>query len=232
MNHDLNGLEKELLYTFKNKELLQEALIHTSYAYEHNLESSNERLELLGDAVLHLVLTDYLMREYPEENEGQLSALRSFCESAPFLHNAAFKLNLGKYLSLGRGEETSGGRLKESLLANTFEAVIAAVYTDGGFKKAGAFILRHIKKMIKRAHDEELHTDSKLELQKLTQQFYNNLPQYRIVQESGPEHEKKFIVSVVAGGVTAEGLGRNKKSAEKDAAKNAIYKLRSKLSKF
>jgi len=229
MNHNLSSLEKDLLYNFQNKDFLQEALTHTSYAYEHSLGSSNERLELLGDAVLHLVLTDFLMRQYPNDNEGQLSVVRSFCESEPFLYDAALRLNLGNYLRLGKGEERSGGRFKESLLANTFEAVIAAVYLDGDYKKADDFILLHIENEIKRVHDEELYLDSKLELQKLTQQRYNNLPQYRVIEESGLEHEKNFIVSVTAGGLSAKGCGRNKKNAEKDAARKAIAKLTSRI---
>ncbi len=225
MSPDLDGLEKSLQYTFNNKGCLQEALIHTSYAHEHNLKYSNERLELLGDAVLHLALTEFIMQTYPKDNEGQLSVLRSYCESEPFLYDIAVKLNLGAYISLGKGEEGGGGRHKESLLANTVEAVIAAVHMDGGYKKAHKFILLHLQEGVKRAHDEELYVDSKSELQRMTQRLYNALPEYKVIEESGLEHEKNFVVTVTAGSVTAEGCGRNKKSAEKDAARKAIAKI-------
>ncbi|MDR0454623.1 MAG: ribonuclease III [Deferribacteraceae bacterium] len=227
MNHDLSDIERDLQYTFSNKVYLQVALTHTSYSHEHTLEYSNERFELLGDAVLHLVLTEFLMQTYPKDNEGQLSVSRSYCESEPFLYEAAVKMNLGRYLNLGKGEEASGGRNKESLLADTLEAVIAAVHIDGGYKKAEVFILHHISEEIKRAHDEEFYIDSKSELQKLTQQLYSTLPKYKTVEESGPDHEKNFIVSVTAGGVNAEGCGRNKKNAEKEAARKAIAKIQS-----
>ena len=226
MNHDLSGPERDIKYTFKNRDLLREALIHTSYAHEKNLGISNERLELLGDAVLHLILTDFLMRRYPDANEGEISVLRSFCESGAFLYDIALKLNLGEYIYIGKGEEVSGGRGKESLLADAFEAVIGAVYMDGGYKKARAFILAHIKDAIIYAHKEELFTDNKSELQKLSQQLFNVLPKYNLIEESGPDHEKSYTVSVTAGGITSEGYGRTIKNAEKDAAKRAVAIMR------
>ena len=226
MNRDLSCPEKDIKYTFKNKDLLQEALIHTSYAHEKNLKISNERLELLGDAVLHLVLTDFLMRKYPNANEGDISVLRSYCESGAFLYDAALKLNLGEYIYLGKGEELSGGRGKESLLADAVEAIIGAVYMDGGYKNARDFILGHIGDDIIYAHEEELFTDSKSELQKLTQQLFNVLPKYNVIEESGPDHEKSYIVSVTVGTISSEGYGRTIKNAEKDAAKKAIAAIR------
>ena len=230
MRDDLTLLEKNLVYSFNDKGLLREALIHSSYAYEHGLTLSNERFEFMGDAVLHLLLTEYLMKAYPGEDEGQLSALRSYCESGPFLSLLASRLEIGPFIKFGRGEGQSGGEFKESLLADTMEAIIAAIHFDGGYESAKNFILGHIKADIGRVHDEGLHIDQKSELQILTQKYFKNMPEYTVISETGPEHEKNFAVSVVVNAnetkFQATGAGKNKKSAEKKAAGTMLAKLK------
>lgn len=226
---NLDQLQSRLHYRFSDTGWLQRALIHTSYAYEHGLDISNERLELLGDAVLHLVLTEYLMRTHPSDSEGHLSALRSYCESAPFLHDMAVRLDLGCCLLLGKGEQVSGGRDKQSLLADALEAIIAAIYKDGGYAAAETFILTHFTEKIHEACDEALYIDSKTELQKITQKRYFLLPVYTVEGEDGLEHEKIFTVRVDVqtpeGILTERGKGRNKKLAEKAAARNILKQL-------
>lgn len=225
----LDGLQIALNYRFSNITYLHNALIHSSHAYEEGLPHSNERLEFLGDAVLHLVLTEYIMELCKDNGEGLLSALRSYCESAPFISEIAAGLHLGDYLLLGRGEISSGGKYKESLLEDAMEAVIASVYLDGGYEAASAFILHHFVGKINIAYDEALYMDSKTELQKLTQKRYNILPIYTVIGEYGLEHEKTFRVKASVQTsereVSAEGTGRNKKLAEKDAARKLLKNL-------
>ncbi|MDR2869264.1 MAG: ribonuclease III [Deferribacteraceae bacterium] len=225
---DLSILEDNLHYKFQNIEHLQKALIHSSYTHEHGL-NSNERMEFYGDAILHFVLTEFLMQTYKDDNEGQLSALRSYCESEPFLYEHAIMLNLGSFIKFGKGEELSGGAFKESLLADAFEAIVAAVYQDGGYDAARDFILQLMRENILSAHSNKLHIDSKSELQKLTQKQYKALPEYEVVSESGLDHNKTFGVQVcvTAGERTlkATGYGRNKKAAEKDAARIILAEL-------
>jgi ribonuclease-3 len=226
---NLNELQEILNYHFNDQRWLEKALTHTSYAYEQALEVNNERLEFLGDAVLHLVLTEYLMQKHPLDDEGQLSALRSHSESAPFLHDIALKLDLGSYLLLGKGELVSGGRDKQNLLADALEAVIAAIYSDGGYEAAKGFILTHFTEKILLASDDALYMDSKTELQKYTKKYFSNLPIYTVEKEEGQEHEKIFTMRVevdtLDGTQTAYGAGRNKKLAEKAAAANMLKKL-------
>lgn len=227
--NDLSTLEKSLKYVFKNKDYLRQALIHSSYAHENSDIESNERMELLGDAVLHFVLTDYMMEAYSSDDEGQLSALRSYCESEPFLYERALELNIGSFISFGKGEQQSGGQHKESLLADTFEAVIAAVHMDGGIVEAANFVLTHLKEHISFVHENGLHIDSKSELQRLTQKYYRTLPEYAVIRETGAEHDKIFEVQVRvftdSESLTAIGSGKNKKNAEKEAARVVLAVL-------
>ncbi|MDR2883719.1 MAG: ribonuclease III [Deferribacteraceae bacterium] len=228
-NDSISELEQILGYKFHNSGFLQEALIHSSYAHENNLKCSNERFELLGDAVIHLAITEFLMTEYPQEAEGPLSALRSYCESEPFLYEIALCLELGRFIRFGRGEILSGGMHKESLLSSAYEALIAAVHNDGGFKVSSKMVLSHLQDKIRIAHDKRLYMDSKSELQKLTQKHYDSLPIYEVVAEKGAEHDKFFCIEVTIhtpkGKKVASGHGRNKKIAEKDAARKMLETL-------
>ncbi|MDR2104961.1 MAG: ribonuclease III [Deferribacteraceae bacterium] len=229
MSHevDVSGFEELLGYTFKNKGLLLEALSHSSYSNERGCPS-NERLEFLGDAVLHLILTEHVMQLYPEADEGVLSFLRSCTESEEFLYKAAQSLNIGGFILLGNGEERNGGRGKKTILADAVEAVIAALSIDGGFSMAKNVLLSKFNPLLTQTYKTALHSDSKSELQQLTQQYYNCLPTYSIIEEIGLDHDKTFVaeVKIVADElvVSAQGSGKNKKSAEKAAAINMLKK--------
>ncbi|MDR2401285.1 MAG: ribonuclease III [Deferribacteraceae bacterium] len=221
------SLEVQLGYTFKNKLILWEALSHSSYSNEQGFPS-NERLEFLGDAVLHLILTEHIMGLYPKANEGELSFLRSCMESEDFLFKAAQKLNIGSFILLGKGEELSGGREKRAILADAMEAVIAAVSVDGGFSAAREMVLLKFKDLLEQTYETAFHSDSKSELQHIAQQRYGCLPTYAIAEEKGLDHDKTFVavVKIVTekGEISAEGSGKNKKSAEKAAACNMLKK--------
>ena len=221
--------ERSIRHAFDNKHYLVEALTHASYSNEENLSYSNERFELLGDAVYHLIITEHLIHKYMYA-EGQLSAIRAHCESESFLYKAALDLRLGEYIYLGRGEENAGGRFKESILSDCYEAVIAAIYLDSGWHNTRRLVLEHLSERFSSVHDDLLYLDSKSELQKYAQQIKNQLPQYTVIEEKGPEHEKAFTVSVsletVDGKIlSSQGFGQNKRAAEKDAARNALLIL-------
>jgi len=215
-------------YAFRELALLDEALTHKSHVNElkHKHRKHNERLEFLGDAVLTLVVSERLAQMFPQSAEGELSKLKARLVSEASLAAAARRLDLGPLLRLGRGEELTQGREKPSLLANTLEAIVAAVYLDGGLEPAREFIHR--------AFDEEFHAlqggggqglvqDYKTRLQEWCQKTYETLPQYAIVRESGPDHQKTFEVHVaVRGDVLGVGVGRSKKEAEQIAAKQAL----------
>ena len=215
-------------YRFTNTSFLIEALTHKSYVNERrdSGQKDNERLEFLGDAVLSLVMSDYLARRYPELSEGALSKLKAKLVSEASLGNAARRLDLGARLKLGRGEELSNGRDKTSLLADALEAIIAAVYLDGGFEASRTFTLE--------ALTDELHQidvlqekpggdDYKTRFQEWCQKRYELLPRYVIVRETGPDHQKVFEVEVqVNDRVFGMGRGHSKKEAEQEAAQRAL----------
>jgi ribonuclease III len=220
----LGDLEKKLHYSFRNIDLLSTALTHRSYVNEnpHLSLTDNERLEFLGDAVLELGVSDLLVRKYPDMDEGTLTKSRSLLVNEKPLAALAAQLGLGQCLLLGRGEENSGGRTKESLLANALEAVIAAVYLDAGFAKTKSIIKRMIKPMME---DESLRTDNidyKTALQELCQKKFRTAPVYTLIDASGPDHAKMFKVEVdVAGVIRQIGRGKSKKDAQKQAAQKA-----------
>jgi ribonuclease-3 len=219
-------LQVRIGLTFRAPRLLQHALTHKSYANEHRLSEHNERLEFLGDAVLNLVVSEHLMTTCPDSTEGDLSRLRAAVVSEPSLAAVARTIGLGEYLLLGRGEEQTGGRNKDSLLADCLEALIAAVYLDGGKEAAALLILRFFEDLIKKTCALRGTVDYKTELQERCQERLKVLPEYRVVSESGPDHQKQFEVELmIKGRLSGRGTGRSKKEAEQRAAKEALEKL-------
>lgn len=219
------ALENAIGYRFSNKELLQQALTHTSYANEHRKQGCphNERLEFLGDAVLELVSSGYLYERYPEKPEGELSRLRASMVCEPSLAKCARELGLPGCLRLGRGEELMGGRTKDSLISDALEAVIGAVYLDGGFPAARELVLKHILLTLS---PEDLFMDAKTRLQELLQDRNRNV-EYAVLQETGPDHDKHFLVAACLDGVTlATGEGRTKKAAAQEAALAALKEIK------
>ena len=223
----LQNLEKRVLYSFGNKELLNRALTHRSYSHEktHRPED-NECLEFLGDAVLGLIISHLLFSRYQTYEEGALSQLKASLVSESQLAQLAKKLGLGKYLFLGRGEELSGGRAKSSILADTYEALLAALYLDGGIEPAYKLVEKHFLPLLPDSISKELLLDYKSRLQEYTQEDFKAIPEYVILKESGPEHRKQFTVGIrLNGKIMARGSGKSKKIAEQKAAKAALKKI-------
>jgi ribonuclease III len=223
------ALELRLGYRFRDRGLLEHALTHKSKAHEDPSGGvlDNESLEFLGDAVLGLVIADALCRAYPQWSEGQKSKVKASLVSTTALAELAERLQLGEHMILGRGEEKTGGRRKQALLADTCEALIAAIYLDGGLEPARQFILREMGEAIEAANDPAYFgRDHKSRLQEALQALGRPLPNYRVAGEAGPEHRKMFYVEVLVGGeVIAQGIGRTKKDAEQEAAKSALEGL-------
>ena len=222
----MKRLEEAIGYRFRDITLLQNALSHSSYANErfHNSLKSNERLEFLGDSVLGMVVAEHLYRTCPERPEGELSRSRAdmVCESS--LAAIAQKLGLGEHLLLGHGEAISGGNRRPSILADAVESVIAAIYLDGGFAPAKEFIHRFVLTTV--TAEKPRNVDYKTAFQELIQQKKGQVVTYTLLRESGPDHNKEFVVQVcVNGNPVGEGTGSSKKRAEQDAAKNALEKL-------
>ena len=222
----IKDLEAAIGYRFSNITLLQNALAHSSYANErwHNSLMSNERLEFLGDSVLGMLVADHLYRNFPDRPEGELTRMRAdmVCESA--LAAVAERLELGSHLLLGKGEEQGGGRSRGSILADAVESVLAACYLDGGMEAAKDFVSRFILVNVPVAKLK--NADHKTALQELVQQKKNQVITYKLVGESGPDHDKVFTVELSLNGeVVGTGTGSSKKRAEQEAAKNAMEKL-------
>ncbi|MEG0838179.1 MAG: ribonuclease III [Hydrogenoanaerobacterium sp.] len=218
----MKKLEEKLHYTFKNPTYLKIALTHSSYANEvkRGLEC-NERQEFLGDAVLSIIVSDYIFKEFPALPEGELTKLRAslVCEKA--LCGFANELELGQYLQLGKGEETTGGRNRSSVLADAFEAVIAAIYLDGGMQPASEHVMRFILRAIE-THQTSFK-DYKTILQEIIQQNPEEKVNYVLIDETGPDHNKEFVVEVhLNSNIIGQGKGRSKKNAEQMAAKEAL----------
>ena len=231
MNNDsdrsLAALENRLGYTFNDRELLREALRHRSWVNEQNtpLLRDNERLEFLGDAVVNLVVGHLLMRAQPDLKEGDLSRMRASLVNETHLATVARRLGLGDFIRLGRGETLTGGREKNSILADTFEAVAAALYLDAGFDAAFAILEAHFKEALKKLGELRLRDDYKSRLQEIAQETRGEIPRYRITGQIGPDHDKTFTAQLTVSGVTTEGQGKSKKQAEQDAARRAIRLL-------
>lgn len=217
----MESLERKINYTFKNKDLLKEALTHSSYANDYQIKVNNERMEFLGDAVLGLVSGEYLYKRFPDLPEGDLSKLRSSLVCTQSLSDFAREIDLGDYLLLGRGEEKTGGSDRNSNLENAFEALIAAIYLDGGMEQAKKHILRFIARDIDTHHIS--FKDYKTTLQEVIQQNKDERLNYVIVGEEGPAHNRTFKAEVhLNSNVVGTGVGKSKKQAEQEAAKEAL----------
>jgi ribonuclease III len=224
---DYSTLEAMLDYTFRDRNLLEQALRHASWCNEHSAAhlEDNERLEFLGDAVLDLVVGHKLMTRYPQLREGELSVTRAQVVSEAGLSEVAGQLGLGAWLMLGKGEEKSGGRTKPSILADAFEAILAAVYLDGGFVAAVEMVERLLAQRIETVEFKGFY-DFKTRLQETSQARLKETPTYRVVQELGPDHDKRFVVAVTIGSDEwARAVGKSKKEAEQMAAAEAHFRL-------
>lgn len=225
---DIKTFQKKIGYQFQNEHLLLQALTHSSYANEKHMKklSDNERLEFLGDAVLEIISSDFLYKNYPQKPEGELTKLRASIVCEPTLALCTEAIHLGDYLYLGNGEDLTGGRQRKSILSDALEAVIGAIYLDGGFANAKEFIHRFI---LKDLENKKLFFDSKTILQEIVQANFKEVISYHLIGEEGPDHNKTFRVAVHIGeeeyGV---GEGRTKKAAEQEAAYISILKLHEK----
>lgn len=220
----INKLQSILKIKFRNKSLLNRALTHRSYLNEAGPGArDNERLEYLGDSVLALVVNEYLFKRFEKYPEGDLAKIKSAVVSEATLFKVARELNLGSFLLMGKGEELSGGRTRPSILANSLEAVIGALYLDSGLKDCKKLVLSLLKSDIERIDSMESYRDPKTTLQEYVQKKYRERPLYEIIAESGPDHQKQFTVRlVVAGKSVAEGTGASKRGAEMEAARKAL----------
>lgn len=217
-----SGLEEALGHAFRDPLVLREALTHKSYSFEKGMERHNERLEFLGDSVLAAIVAHSLFKRYPNEDEGRLSKLKASLVSRATLARWAAQMELGRHLFLGSGEESTGGRERPSILSNALEAVIGALYVDGGLAAAEDFVVERLL----RPQARMAESDHKSRLQEIVQKRYKVPPDYRLVKASGPDHERTFSVKVVLGArVLGAGKGKSKKEAEQAAAQDALTRL-------
>ena len=227
MSGENTSLQRTIGYIFHRPELLEKAMCHSSYVNEHRKkgETDNERLEFLGDAVLELVSSDFIFHEYPEMPEGDMTRLRASLVCEPTLAYCARQVGLGEFLFLGKGEDMSGGRGRDSILSDALEALIGAIYLDGGFGSARAFIRRFILTDIEH---KKLFYDSKTILQEIVQRdLKDEEVVYELIGEEGPDHDKHFTVALRIGENTeGVGSGSTKKAAEQEAAYRALLSLR------
>ncbi len=219
-------LQKSLGYQFKDEKLITEALTHRSYSRNFN----NERLEYLGDAVLDLIVGEYLYKLFPEAEEGMLSKLRAALVNEESFDRLAKRIELGKYLLLSSAEENNGGRKKPSILSSAFEALIGAVYLEAGFEKARELALKLLKEEYPEITPEELLKDYKTTLQEITQAHFGEVPEYRLINTKGPDHKKEFEIGVfINNREYARALGKSKKAAQQEGARITIEKLKKEL---
>jgi len=222
----LAELERRLGYSFKDKSLLKRALIHRSFAFEKDLKENYEVLEFLGDAVIGLIVSEELIKRFPDKREGELSQIRAFLVSEPSLSELAKSIGLGEFLYLGRGEKRTGGKEKSSILCDVFESVFGALYLDAGFEKAReVFKEKFLPLMWEILERAPTYKDFKSYLQEITQREYKTLPRYRIVEAVGPEHDKEFTVECRVGELITKGKGKTKKAAEQKAAEEMLKVL-------
>ncbi|MEJ2642627.1 MAG: ribonuclease III [Desulfosarcinaceae bacterium] len=224
----LAEFEDRLGYRFTDRALLEEALRHSSWLNENFSADlrDNERFEFLGDAVLNLIIGQLLMQQYPDMREGDLSRTRAKLVSEPQLAELARRLDLGRFLMLGKGEAHTDGRNKSSLLADALEATLAALFLDGGFEKALEILRRLYGPLLSDLANQNRNPDYKSRLQEAVQLRHQAVPDYQVVGESGPDHEKTFRVAATVCGLSAEGEGRSKKKAEQAAARHSLELLK------
>ncbi len=221
-------IQQNLHYQFNSVDLLEEALRHSSFVNEQmdsNLRD-NERLEFLGDAVLNLIVGHILMQRYPDLKEGDLSRTRANLVNESHLAKIARSIDLGSYIRFGKGEMQTNGREKNSILADTFEAIIAAVYLDGGFDAAFRIIEANFLPLLDGRSATSNHHDYKSKLQELVQEQQATMPEYSVIREEGPDHDKTFWISLSVFGIETSGCGKSKKMAEQDAARKVIEILK------
>lgn len=222
---DSTSFEKTIGVAFRNKDLLRTAFTHRSYLNENRraVREHNERLEFLGDAVLELIVTEYLYAKYPEKDEGELTSYRSALVNAVTLAGVAESLGMNEHLLLSRGEAKDTGRARQVILANTIEAFIGALYLDQGYEAVKAFVSRHLFKLLDDIVAKKTWLDAKSHFQEKAQEIVGVTPSYETVREVGPDHDKKFLVAVFLGKErVAEGEGKSKQEAEQQAAKSGL----------
>lgn len=224
---NLLDLEHRLNYYFNDRNLLKNALLHKSLGNERKeyKNQNNERLELLGDAVLDLIVAEYLYKNYKNASEGTIAKLKAMIVSEPILAKISRQIGVGKFLMLSRGEVMSGGRNRESILADSFEAILGAVYIDSNLDEAKIFALSHIKQYIDHIEENEDILDFKSILQEYVQKEFRTVPTYELVAERGPDHMKEFEIQVIVGNYKEKAVARNKKKAEQLSAKALCIKL-------
>ena len=224
---NLLDLEHKLNYYFNDRNLLKNALLHKSLGNERKeyKNQNNERLELLGDAVLDLIVAEYLYKNYKSASEGTIAKLKAMVVSEPILAKISRQIGVGKFLMLSRGEVMSGGRNRESILADSFEAILGAVYIDSNLDEARVFALSHIKQYIDHIEENEDILDFKSILQEYVQKEFRTVPTYELVAERGPDHMKEFEIQVIVGNYKEKAVAKNKKKAEQLSAKALCIKL-------
>ncbi len=222
MNQEYSILENRIGYEFKNKDLLINALTHTSFAFEHK-GINNERLEFLGDAVLEMVSSEFLYITKSDMPEGEMTKLRASLVCEPTLAMEARNIGLEKFLYLGKGEENTGGRNRDSIISDALEALIGAIYLDGGIEKAKNFIIEYVLRNIEK---KKLFHDSKTILQERINSVKSGILSYEVIKETGPDHNKQFeVVAKLNEQIVGQGVGRTKKAAEQQAAFDALTKM-------
>ena len=222
---NFSDFEKQTSIIFKDKDLLKQAFVHRSYINENpgSFLSHNERLEFLGDAVLELIVTDYLYENYPNYTEGELTAVRSALVNAIIISEVAQEIGMNDYLLLSRGEAKDNGKARQYILANTYEAYVGAVYIDQGYKTADKFITKTLLPRTKEIVEKKLWRDAKSLVQEKAQEMVGVTPAYKVLNETGPDHDKHFTVGIFFGGSKiAEGKGKSKQEAEQHAAESAL----------
>ncbi len=225
---NFSKLEKSLGYTFSDRSLLRRALTHKSHANEHRLPpvEQNERYEFLGDAVMELVVSDRLMQTFPEATEGDLSKLRAAVVNEKSLSLLAQGISIGDYLFLGKGEEQCQGRKKDSLISDAYEAVLGAIYLDGGYSEAHRVVSAQFADLLKQATSENILKDYKTKLQEVVQEKFRQIPRYQMIEERGPDHDKVFVIDLyIKNELHGRGEGKSKKQAEQAAAQLALEKM-------
>ena len=224
---NLLDLEHKLNYYFNNRNLLKTALLHKSLGNEKKeyKNQNNERLELLGDAVLDLIVAEYLYKNYKSASEGTIAKLKAMIVSEPILAKISRQIGVGKFLMLSRGEVMSGGRNRESILADSFEAILGAVYIDSNLDEARVFALSHIKQYIDHIEENEDILDFKSILQEYVQKEFRTVPTYKVIAERGPDHMNEFEIQVIVGNYREKAVAKNKKKAEQLSAKALCIKL-------
>ena len=221
MNQNLKNIQTEISYTFKDKNILIQALTHRSYLNEHRTENlkSNETYEFLGDSILEFWISEKLFHQFPEFDEGDLTNLRSLIVCTQNLSLIATQINLGSYLMLSKGEERHGGRTNQSILADTYESILGSIYLDGGTKPAFDFLKKTLSQSIINLSSKEIYKDPKSLFQEIAQSKRGITPRYQTVNESGPDHQKNFEIAVYLGEeLIASGNGNSKQKAEEDAS--------------